>query len=174
MSVFPLDPPGIDAAGNSKLSFVPAIANPAVGPTVAELTAGTDISCALYTFMPSTTQNTVSRAKYCHRQASQSLGRAATTIEPIEYDYDPQKPDAAEYAYYAALVPGTVGYIVDRRGLDAKTVAFAADQYVDIYPVQLGERSRVAVDSTAEGDKLRTRQAVAVIGEVLYDRKIQA
>lgn len=173
MSVSPFDPPGIDAAGNSKIVFVKAIANLSA-PTVAEIKAGTDLSCALYSFVPSTEQSTVTRTKYCYKQATESLGRATTTIEAIEYDYNPQKLDDQAYGYYTALTPGTSGWIVDRRGLDAKSVDFSGDQVVDIYPVTLGARSRVAVDSSAEGEKLRTRQAVAVSGEPLLDVKIVA
>lgn len=173
MSISPFDPPGIDAAGNSKIVFVKAIAN-LTAPTLTEIKAGTDLSCALYGFVPSTEQGTVTRTKYCYKQAAESLGRATTTIEAIEYDYNPQKLDDQDYGYYAALTPGTSGWIVDRRGLDAKTVGFEADQIVDIYPVTLGARSRVAVDSTAEGEKLRTRQAIAVSGEPLLDVKIVA
>lgn len=168
MSIAPLDPPGIDAAGMSKLAFVPAIADPSA-PTAAEIKAGTDLSCALYNFVPSTEQNTVTRTKYCYKQAAESLGRATTTIEAIEYDYNPQNLEDPDYAYYTALEPGTSGYIVDRRGLDARTDDWAAEQLVDVYPVTLGARGRVAVDANAEGEKLRTRQSIAVRGEPLLD-----
>lgn len=173
MSTSPFDPPGIDAAGNSKIVFVKAIADLAA-PKLAEIKAGTDLSCALYSFEPSTEQSTVTRTKYCYKQATESLGRATTKIEAVEYDYNPQNLADAAYGYYSVLAPGTTGWIIDRRGLDAKTVDFAADQIVDIYPVTLGARSRVAVDSSAEGEKLRTRQAIAVSGEPLLDVKIVA
>ena len=172
MSLSPFDPPGIDAAGNSKIVFVKAIAD-LKAPTVAEIKAGTDLSCALYGFAPSTEQGTVERRKYCYKQTVETLGRAKTTIEAIEYDYNPQKLDDQAYGYYAALTPGLTGWIVDRRGLDAKTEDWAADQYVDIYPVTLGARTRVAIDDE-EGAKLRTRQSIAVSGEVLLDVKITA
>lgn len=172
-AIAPLDPPGIDAAGMSKVVFVPALAD-ATKPTVAEIKAGTDLSCAIYGFSPSTDQGTTTRAKYCYKQAVESLGRAKTTIEAIEYDYNPQNLDDPDYAYYAALEPGTHGFIIDRRGLDAKTAAWEADQIVDVYPVTLGARGRVAISPEAEGEKLRTRQSIAVRGEVMLDVKITA
>lgn len=173
MTTAPLDPPGVDAAGNSKLVFVKALADVSA-PKVAEIKAGVDISCALYGFSPTFDQSTVSRMKYCSRQASESLGRVTVTIDDIEYDYNPQNASDSGYAYYASLVPGTTGWIIDRRGLDAKTVDWAADQLVDIYPVTLGARGRVAVDPSAEGEKLRTTQKVAVTGDVRYDVAVVA
>lgn len=172
-AIAPLDPPGIDAAGMSKVVFVPALAD-ASAPTVAEIKAGTDLSCAIYAFNASTEQGTVRLAKYCYKQAVEALGRATTSIEAIEYDYHPQKLDDPDYAYYTALEPGTHGFIIDRRGLDAKTAAWEADQLVDVYPVTLGARSRVAINPEAEGEKLRTRQSIAVRGETLLDVKISA
>ena len=118
MSTSPFDPPGIDAAGNSKIVFVKAIADLSA-PKLAEIKAGTDLSCALYSFEPSTEQSTVTRTKYCYKQATESLGRATTKIEAVEYDYNPQNLTDAAYVYYSVLAPGTTGWIIDRRGLDA-------------------------------------------------------
>lgn len=169
----PLEPIGIDAAGKGALVFVPAIANPAVGPTVAEIAAGVNLSCALYAWNPAGSQSTVERSRYCSRVISESLGKATYKADPIQYDYDPQDPESDEYPAYAALIPDTKGYLVDRRGLDYAT-AMAAAQIVDIYPVQMGVRSRVAIDVKQEGDKLRVEQAVAITGEPFFDVKVVA
>lgn len=172
MSTSPFDPPGIDAAGRSKLVFVRTIADLSA-PTVAEIRSGTELSCALYAFVPASEQSTLERTKYCYTQTRQTLGRVTTTIEALEYDYNPQDLSAAGYGYYAALEPGVSGYIVDRRGLDVP-VDWAEDQIVDIYPITLGVRTRIAVDATAEGEKLRTKQAVAVTGQVRLDVQVAA
>ena len=74
MSTSPFDPPGIDAAGNSKIVFVKAIADLSA-PKLAEIKAGTDLSCALYSFEPSTEQSTVTRTKYCYKHYE--IGRAS-------------------------------------------------------------------------------------------------
>lgn len=169
MSIAPLDPPGIDAAGNAKIWFVPAIADTSK-PTVAEIEAGVDLSCALYTFVPTLEQPTNPRSKYCYKQPAQSLGRPNYGIEAIEYDYAPQDPDNADYAYYAELETNLHGFVVERRGLDARVEEIEADELVDIYPVQLGARGRVAIDPTStDNQKLRTRQIVAVTGDVKLD-----
>lgn len=173
MTVNYLDPPGIDAAGRGGVWFVPAIAD-INAPTVAEITAGVNLSCALYGFNPGGEQSSVNRWKYCYTETVQTPGRTSRTISEIQYDYDPQKPAEATggYAYYASLVPGTHGFIVDRRGL-TRDVAIAAGQIVDVYPVTLGDRFRVEI-TEEEGAKLRTRQTPYVVGEAALDVAVVA
>lgn len=160
--VFPLDPPGIDANSNASLWFVPAFAD-INAPLASEVEAGVNLSCALYTFGISFEQATTSRMKYCYKEAVQSLGRTTRSVDRIRYDYDPQNPDSPEYGYYAELTPDRLGFLVDRRGIDAYS-APAGGQYVHITPVQLGDRDDVSIDPTAEGEKLMIEQIVAVIG----------
>lgn len=167
MSITIPDAPGIDAAGNVKTAFVLAIADPSA-PTLAEITAGSEITCALYGFEASVDQPVTTRAKRCYRQPVQSPGRAAYSIAPIEYDYDPQLPASADYAY-ADLTPGVHGYIVDRLGKD-KEEAWAAGDIVVVYPVTLGERVDVPIDATStDSQKLRVSQTIFVRGDVLRD-----
>lgn len=177
MSVAPLDPAGIDAHGNGSVWFVPTIADPEA-PTAAEINAGVNLSCALYGFNPSLSFATggTTRRKYCAKRQAQDSGDPQYSIEAIEYDYDPQDPSSVDYAYYAQLEPGTVGFIVDRRGIDAKEEPdVASGEYVDIYPVRLRERVRVAIDPNAtEAATLTTQQYIDVIGEVRYDVAVAA
>ena len=170
---FPLDPPGINAAGNGAVWFVPALTDPS-NPTVAEIEAGVELSCALYTFSPSFDQSTVSRTKYCYAESVQTPGRTTRSIERITYDYDPQEPESEEYAYYAELVPGRRGYIIDRRGLSAKQVPIADGQYVHVTPVELGARDDVAINPEEEGQKLSIEQVIHVIGEKIRDAVVGA
>ena len=175
MSVtIPNPPDGIDAAGMASVYFVEALANPAA-PTVAEITAGTVLSCAIYTWPTSVEQSTSTSAKYCDKQPRQRLGRASYSAGPVVYDYDPQGLDVTgNYAHYDALEPGTTGYIIDRRGIDSKAAVVTA-QVVDVWPVKLGSRIRVDIDPTnTDGESLRTQQSVSVTGEVLFDVEIAA
>lgn len=169
--VFPLDPPGINAAGNGSIWFVPAIADPSA-PTVEEIEAGIDLSCALYTFTPTFEQASVTRTKYCYREAVQAPGRVTRSIERIVYDYDPQDPASEEYSYYEELTEGRRGFIVDRRGLHAKSVEIASGQYVHVTPVELGARDDVAINPEEEGEKLRVEQIIHVIGEKIRDAEV--
>ena len=170
MTISIIDLPGIDARGKGTVIYVPAIAN-LLSPKVSELTAAVavNLSSILYTFNVTGEQSTVDRTKYCSTSIGQSLGAAKYKVDPMVYDYDPQNIEAADtYGYYAKLTPLSVGYLVDRRGL-LRNVAPTAGQLIDIYPVQLGVQSRVAIDPTAEGEKLRISQAVAVISDPVFD-----
>ncbi|GAA2183378.1 hypothetical protein GCM10009785_26710 [Brooklawnia cerclae] len=168
----PVDPPGISARGKGTVLFVPSIANLSA-PTVAEISAGLNLSCAIYAFNVTPTQNAVSKAKYCYATEVQRAGTPSYAIDAIVYDYDPQNLDAGDYGYYAELAPGTNGYLIDRRGL-TRDVAAAAGQNVDIYPVELGIQGRVAIDPTADGETLRVTQGVFVIGDPAIDTVIAA
>ena len=170
MTISIIDLPGIDARGKGTVIYVPAIAN-LHAPKVSELTdaVAVNLSSILYTFNVTGEQSTVDRTKYCSTSIGQSLGAAKYKVDPMIYDYDPQNIEAADtYGYYSKLTPLSVGYLVDRRGLLCN-VAPAAGQLIDIYPVQLGVQSRVAIDPTSEGEKLRISQAVAVISDPVFD-----
>lgn len=160
MSITIPDAPGIDTAGRVKTWFVPSIEDP-TAPTIAEIQAGVEITCALYSLNETLDQPTTTRAKRCYTQPSQALGRASYSLDPIEYDYDPQAPESADYAY-AELEPGQTGFIVDRLGLD-KEDALASGQIVKLIHAELGNRADVAIDPTStDPQKFRVTQVVAV------------
>lgn len=170
--MIPVDPTGINAAGKVALYFVPAIANPAA-PKLAEIQAGLNLSKICYAWDPNGTQDKQERWRYGYNAAGTALGAMKYEPAGLEYDYDPQKPaeSTGEYKHYPTLLPGASGFLVDRRGL-APDVAPAAGQIVDIYPCQLGERARIAVDPSQAGEKLRCRQMIAISGEPRMDVKI--
>nr|DAF00005.1 MAG TPA: major tail protein [Caudoviricetes sp.] len=163
----PVDAPGIDAAGKGALYFVPAVRD-VKAPTVAELNAGINLSCLVYSWNPNGSQGKVERTRYCYTNTAESLGRVTYAPDAIEYDYDPQKVNdsTGDYAHVAKLAPGTKGFIVDRRGLPPAT-QFAAGQILEmVMPVELGEQMPAVIDPKEEGQKLRYMQSVAVIGDV--------
>lgn len=162
----PMDAAGIDAAGKGGLYFVPTIAD-VNAPTVAELNAGINLSCLVYSWNPNGSQSKVERTRYCYTSTAESLGRTTYAPDAIEYDYDPQKVNEStgEYAHVAKLAPGTKGFLVDRRGL-RPTEPFAASQVLEIVmPVELGEQMPIVIDPKNEGEKLRYQQQIAVIGD---------
>lgn len=170
----PIEPSGIEASGRGSLLFVPAIAN-INAPTEDELKAPgvLNISCRLYAWNIKGEQGKVERSRYCSRSTNESLGKVKYQADDITYDYDPQKPDdTGEYAAYSVLLPGTNGYIVDRRGFYVEE-SFKAGQYVDVIPVTLGVRNREPI-TTTEGEMLRVTQAVAVRSDPAQDVKIVA
>ena len=171
--VFVSDPPGILAAGKGSAWFVPAIAD-ITAPTVAEIQAGVNISCELFELNVGFDQTSVGRVKYCSKEEVQSPGKTTRTIDRIRYEYDPQDPESTDYAAYAELTPGTRGFLVDRRGLDAREVDVAADQYVHITPIELGARDDRPINPTEEGGTLQVEQIIHVVGEKQRDIKVVA
>lgn len=171
----PLDPPGIDAAGNGGLYFVPAIENTAA-PTVAELSAGINLSCLVYEWNPNGAQGKTQRVRYCYTNAAESLGRTTYAPDALVYDYDPQAvaDETGDYAHVAKMAPGTKGFIVDRRGLSPED-EFEAQQVLEmVMPVELGEQMPMQISASTEGEKIRYQQALAVIGRVERRVKIAA
>lgn len=164
-------PTGVDAQGNETVIYVPTLADP-TAPTVAELTgAGAiDLSCALRGFEPQAEQGSTQDIRLCSRETFENPGRINRSINDITYVYDPQAASgAAGNKHYEALEEGTIGYLVDRRGLDARTAAVATGQKVDVYPVKLGAQRRVPVDPSTEGSKFEIMQKPFVTGPVILD-----
>ena len=175
MSSTVIDLPGLDARGKGTVLFVPTIATISA-PKVAELTAAAalNMSCILYEFEATLDQAAIEKPKYCSVTMPTRPGTAKYSISDITYDYDPQKITSADpYKHYAALAPGTQGYLVDRRGL-LPSVAPAAAQIVDVYPVVLGARQRVKIDPTAEGESLRVTQKVFLLSDPAFDAAVSA
>lgn len=167
-------PDGIDAQGNAALWFLPAIGNTTTGPTLAEFTAGVNLSCAIDGFSAPSEQASTNDIRYCSTQQFETPGRVTTTIDPINYVYDPQDPDnATEYKHYSTLVAGLTGYLVNRLGVNVNTAPVAA-QVVDLYPVTAGVQARMAIDASAEGSKIKVTQKFFVTGPVKYDVPVHA
>lgn len=168
-------PEGVSALGNESVIFVPALADQDA-PTVAELTdaAAVNLSCALRGFSPTSEQASVQDVRLCTREAAETPGRVSNSIDDVTYVYDPQNLEDPDNAHYAALKSGTKGFLVDRRGLDARTEAIAAGQIVDVYPVEMGAQRRVAVDPGADGAKFEIVQKPFVTGPVSWDAVVGA
>lgn len=167
-------PDGVSTLGNETVWWVPSIANPATGVRLAELTAGVKIQTAIRGFNPQGTQNSSQDVRLSTKELLENPGRNQVTIDPIEIVYDPQDPDnATKYKAYTSLVPGSSGFIVDRRGLDSEAAA-AATQVVDIYTAKLGARNRVSVDPTQDGGKFTSTIKPFVSGPVYQDVAILA
>lgn len=165
-------PDGVSTLGNESVWYVPSIADPESGVTIAELTAGVKIQTAIRGFNPQGTQNSSQDVRLSTVDLLENPGRNQVSIDPIEVVYDPQDPDSAtKYKAYTTLVPGSSGFIVDRRGLPEGDAAVAA-QIVDIYTVKLGARNRVSVDPTQDGGKFASTIKPFVSGPTYQDVSI--
>ncbi|MBK9156718.1 MAG: hypothetical protein IPM11_01080 [Micropruina sp.] len=167
-------PDGVATLGAESVYWVPAIANPATGATVAELNAGTPIQCAINSFAPNGDQGSSQDLRLCSVDELENPGRNKITISAIELVYDPQMPtNTTAYAAYSALAPRAKGFLVDRRGMP-HAQAFAAGQFVDIYTVTLGERNRVAITAGSDGEKFKTSIKPFVSGARYLDKAVVA
>ena len=170
MSTTVYDPAGRPAAGRVGLWWVPAIAN-IEAPTVAELSAGTNITTAVFGFGDGASQSTVARRKYGYAAEVRSLGRVTFEPPALEYDDDPQGTSiGTEYAYLDDLVEGAQGFIVHRRDLP-NSDAFAAAQLVDVRQATLGYKARIDVGD-AEGEMFRIRQTIVYGGKWADDATV--
>lgn len=169
-------PEGVRARGNESVIFVVTIADP-TAPTVAELDAVTaaNISCFLTGFQPQGNQDSVEDRRLCSEQIFEDPGDVSISIDNLEYVYYPQAaPASPTNKAYEVMKRDVVGYLVDRRGLNARTAAIAAAQKVDVYPVRLGEQFRLPLDPGEQGGKFRISQKAFVTGPYEYDAVVAA
>lgn len=170
-------PESVTAEGNVKALFVPAIASVSTGPTVAELTAGIDVSCYLMPDWdgPSATQNTGEDRRFCSKQTFTRLGRSQWEVSPLIYTYLPQElgtPGDDANEVYETLSPDTAGYLVVAYGFDPADT-LAANDVVDIFPIEAGIQVKQARGSD-EFAPLTVTQTLAVTGVPTLDKKVVA
>lgn len=164
-------PDGVRSRGNESVIFVATLVDP-TAPKLTELNAVTsvNVSCYVTGFSPQVTQESAQDVRLCSEQIFEDPGDVQVAIDNIEYVYYPQAtvPTANNKAY-ELLKNGVAGYLIDRRGLNARTAALAVGQLVDVYPVRLGEQARLALDPSQQGGKFRITQKPFVTGPYEYD-----
>ena len=172
-------PESVTAEANVKAAFIPAIANLATGPTVAEMTAGIIISGYL---MPgwagfTGTQNKGSDPRFNSRQVFERFGRTSHEVAPLIYTYLPQElgtPGHVANKVYETLAEETTGYLVLGFGLDAElNAAFVAADVTDFAPVTCGEQFKQSAGAD-EFAPLTVTQELVVTGLKVKDRPIAA
>ena len=134
-------PPSIPVDGNLHVRWTPAVAD-MNAPTMAEWTAGVDITCYLQDTKVgvSQEQTSVPDRRMCRTTAVQTPGPATATSDDITYVYDPQAADESPVNVAAeTLIKGEQGYFLVRRGLPYETEA-AAGQFVEVQHDELGVR----------------------------------
>lgn len=161
---------GVKAQGNIKLNFATTAAS-ATAATIAEVNAGIDVSCYMMAdgWSPSVNNNTgnVSR-RLCTTVQFEQFGNTTYSIGELRYTIQPQAAAlAAGVAAWEGLVPGTSGYFYERQGLDAVSTAWAAAQFINIYPVTLGKRL-ISGDPSDEFAEFVVTQGVIVTAVPTY------
>lgn len=150
-------PPAVDQSGNLTIWYVPTIANPATGVTLAEIGAATAFRLT-YSFTPDGWQLTMPQEKLederlTNPQRKQALGKVNPELADLKY------VDSEAAGSAAVVLNGkTGGYFVERRNV-AQTVLATAAQKVRIVQVGLGVQSPGPTDGTG---KFTLTQAAAV------------
>lgn len=166
-------PAGVPSDGNVRVDFIPeaGLADPSA-PTTAELAAASaqHLTCHIFPVAPTGSVQRNTKRRMCSKQAYEILGATEYTIDDLQYVYDVQDPESAVHEAYAALVPGTKGYLVFRWGIDVAT-EWATGQVVDVFPVTLGPQNKMP---PAENDELTTSQPVGIGDGVVTDVELAA
>jgi hypothetical protein len=143
------DIPSTPFDGNMAVWLVPTIADPSA-PTVAEITAGVDISCYLTPdgYAPTADQATITDDRLCSTETFGQPGRKTRglTLTGIDNTNSPHEDDANELV--DTLVEGTEMFVVRRRGIPY-TTAVAADQKVSVLPIKPGMKQDVAPEANS-------------------------
>jgi len=138
----PLRPPATKTFGRENWLFVPAIADPSA-PTVSELTAvsALDITRIVFasTARPTQSTNVTEAARRLgDTVVGQNIGTSTVTGGEMRYAFADQAAAGADGKKLFEKIPGgTAGYLVQRKGV-ARATAVAADQFVNVYPVEFG------------------------------------
>lgn len=161
-------PPGVPSNGMVRVDFVPAGGfDDHRYPTAAEVKAASaqHLTAHIFPVAPSATVQRKEKRRMGSTQAYELLGANQWTIEDLEYVYDVQSPESLTHEAYAALTPGTTGYLVYRWAAQVG-LEVADGQIVDVYPVRLGPQNKMPPEAD---DELVVRQPVAIIGDVVSD-----
>ena len=108
MPITVYNPAGIETIAKNRFVWVPSIANIA-SPTIAEIDAGTEFSCALTEFEPGVDASESEDKRLCRKDAAKRSGSVTYSITDLPIiTNDPQTADP----FIDQLEPGVTGYIV--------------------------------------------------------------
>jgi hypothetical protein len=158
--------PSTPADGNTKVVFVPTLADPAA-PSLAELTGASAVELSCYLtgsgLSPSIKEDTVTDERLCSTQTFEQPGRKTDSLE-IEYIDNTNSPnEATSNKATDTLTEGTTGYLVVRRGVDYETAFAATSQKVTVYPVTAMTQNELPPEANSVQ---KISQKLAVTGAV--------
>lgn len=151
----PIKPALVRAYGADAWAFVPAIADPAA-PTLAEVNAATgfNLSCSLFADQEGVTASTdkvTLPQRLCETESFEVNGPTTYSAPDLQISFDPQAASGADgKKAWESLDDGAEGFLVRRQGVDSAT-DFAAGQFVDVIPAQLGTKVPTKTGTGADG-----------------------
>lgn len=154
-------PAGVPSQGTRRVVFIEGPVADIDAITVAEVTAGVDLSCYLLRqngLTESLTQNKINDGRYCSAQDFQQFGTKSKEMS-LGYTFNLKEPtdDVARLA----LPEGTRGTLVTIFQVDEDSETYAADDWYKATPVQAGEQHIPSVEDNAMD---RIEQQLAVTG----------
>ena len=130
--------PSTPADGYVAVRVLPAVADLSA-PTLAEWTAGIDISCYLTSdgYSPSVDQQVATDERLCSTQVFEQPGRVTNSLDLIYIDNTNSPNQTTDNKAKDTLVPGSSQVIAVRRGMPYAAAAAAA-QKVTLFPIKPG------------------------------------
>lgn len=169
-------PEGTPTLGNFKIVAFPTAAS-ITAPTVANLTAGVDLSCYLLVdgWNPSATQAKGTRARrLCSKRSQETLNATTWSGPTLRYIHDPQgDDDDTGNEARELLQEGAILYFFERQGLDAEDDAITAAERGRVHYLRLGEQVETG-DATDENGEFFVMQETAYVNSGPVVAKIAA
>lgn len=141
-------PAAVPSMGTRRVVFLPTVAD-IDAITVAEVTAGENISCYLTRsggWAATGEQATIADGRYCSVQDFEQPGTESRTLS-LQYTFNLGTPTADEARL--ALEKGTTGILVHFLQVDQDSDTFATGDWYEAVPVTMGMQTVVAVEDNA-------------------------
>lgn len=154
-------PAAVPSMGTRRVVFLPTVAD-IEAITVAEVTAGENISCYLTRsggWQPTADQATITDGRYCSAQDFEIPGSKTRTLM-VQYTFNLNEPTADEARL--ALEEGTEGILVHFLQLDQDEETFATGDWYEAVPVRMGMQNVLPVEDNAVD---RIQQKAFITGE---------
>lgn len=140
-------PAAVPSMGTRRVVFIPAAVD-IDALTVAEVTAGENISCYLTRdgWQATKDQNTIVDGRYCSAQDYEIPGTKTRQLN-LQYTFNLNTPTADEAR--VALDEGTTGILVHFVQIDEYEEEFGVGDWYEAVPVRMGEQNIVQVEENA-------------------------
>jgi cystathionine beta-lyase/cystathionine gamma-synthase len=169
-------PEAVKAQGNTSVTVVQTVADMSAPKLATEINhaSSVNVSCYLYGDINPTIATAKGEAprRLCTTEVFQQFGNTTFEVPDLQYVYDPQgdPTDEANEAL-TALTEGSEVFLVIRRGMNARTSAYATGQNVDVWHVRLGPQNRT-VTGDGEFDEYAITQSVIPLEPPEYSAAI--
>ncbi len=164
-------PASIQGAGTVKVSFLPALANPA-SPLLTELNGTDAVDLSFFfradAFTIALAQDKVDDTRLGDATKREALGLPAYTIDNLTYIYNPQAaPTTPDNKAYTTLKEGVNGFFALRYGSKAllSSADWAATQKVgSVYQVSFGAQLKLVPTGDNAIHQIQQNVTIALVG----------